>query len=185
MDASAAAGVERVDARADLGGLLPDGGGREPAALLAVLGAVGGAVELVGEVEPRGAAAEVEHGRVVGARGGDGGGVGPEPDPRPLVGLADLRHPLAPLAHPHAAVLPASSPTDAARVPACSRGSFHGCRRGRRGLRRGVEGGGVPLHARIRLGGGRVPLWVCVGCVLLVELPLVSSPLYGLWGWYK
>jgi hypothetical protein len=130
--AAAAAAVERVDAGADLGRLLADGGGCEPRAVLVPLGVVGHrrAVELVGEVEPRGAAAEAEDCRVVGARGGDGGGVGPEPDPRPLVRLADLRHPLAPLAHPDAAVLPPS----AAAVPCHRRDRSTGAQHRRRRL---------------------------------------------------
>ena len=165
-EANANAAVERVDAGADLGRLLADGGGREPrprAAVPVALGVIGHrrAVELVGEVEPRGAAAEVEHGRVVGARGGDGGGVGTQPDPRPLVRLADLRHPLAPLAHPNAAILPPSSSSSstsaaASAVPcrrrnrsttgAQHRRGRHRNRGSRRGLRRRAEGSGVPLH---------------------------------------
>jgi hypothetical protein len=38
MNADAIARVEHVDTRANLGGLLPDGGDREPAALLWPLG---------------------------------------------------------------------------------------------------------------------------------------------------
>lgn len=73
-------GVLRVDAGADLGGLLADGGGGELPVVLGTTAAAATttrAVELVGEVEARGAAAEVEHGGVVGPRGGDGGGVEP------------------------------------------------------------------------------------------------------------
>jgi hypothetical protein len=71
MNASAIAGVEHVDVCANLNDHLPDGGGHEPAALLVAIGVVGPSndvVELVGEVEPHGETAEVEH--VVGKCGG-------------------------------------------------------------------------------------------------------------------
>lgn len=86
-----------------LDGFPPDegGGGR---------GAVGAGViegeDVFGKVEASGAAAEEEYGSIVGSCGGEGGGVGAEPDARPLVGLPDLGHPLTPLPHPHAPVLP-------------------------------------------------------------------------------
>lgn len=146
-------GVLRVDAGADLGGLLADGGGGELPVVLGTTAAAATttrAVELVGEVEARGAAAEVEHGGVVGPRGGDGGGVGAEPDPRPLVRLADLRHPLPPLPHPHPAILPPSSPTPPThRSPHRRRSSLRRLRLRRRRRRRGHEDGGLPpIHPR-------------------------------------
>ena len=57
-----------------------------------------------GEIEAGGRASEVEDGGVVGACGGDGGGVRTQPDPGPLVGFSNLRHPLPPLPHPYSSV---------------------------------------------------------------------------------
>lgn len=91
-------GLYGVDLGADLGGSLADGGG----------GDVGEAVVLledeVGEVKASGGASEVEHRRVVGPSRRDRGGVGAEPNPRPLVRLSYLRHPLPPLPHPYSSV---------------------------------------------------------------------------------
>ncbi|KAJ1281093.1 hypothetical protein BS78_04G281700, partial [Paspalum vaginatum] len=56
------------------------------------------------EVEPRHVAAEAERRLVVGERRVLGGVEGAEPQPRAVLGEAYLRHPLAPVALPHAAV---------------------------------------------------------------------------------
>ncbi|CAL9133752.1 unnamed protein product [Musa acuminata var. zebrina] len=58
----------------------------------------------VGEVEAGGAAPEGHGGHVVGTGGHLGGGEGAQPDPRLLVGLPHLAHPLVPVAAPHALV---------------------------------------------------------------------------------
>jgi hypothetical protein len=66
----------------------------------------------VREVEVRAggaAAAEADEGGVEGARGLVGGVVGAQPDTLAAVGQPDLRHPLAPLALPHALELPAAA----------------------------------------------------------------------------
>jgi hypothetical protein len=70
----------RRRAHRDIAGLLSDGDGHEPAVLLATLRRsppppLSGIVELMGEVESRGAAAEVEDSHVRGMHGSDGGGV--------------------------------------------------------------------------------------------------------------
>jgi hypothetical protein len=81
MNAPTIVGAERVDVHADIGDLLPNGDDREPAVLLAALEEIGpqsGTVELVGEVEPRRAAVEVEDGHVVAMGGSDDGEVGPK-----------------------------------------------------------------------------------------------------------
>jgi hypothetical protein len=62
------------------------------------------AEEQVGEVEARVLAAELEGLAVVGHGGVLGGVEGAEPEARAFPGEADLRHPLAPVALPHAAV---------------------------------------------------------------------------------
>lgn len=91
--------LQRVDPSADLGGLLPDGGGGQVARLVDDL-----LEDVLGEVEAGGGAAEIEEGGVVGTRRRDWGGVGTEPDSRPLVRLPYLRHPLPPLPHPYTPV---------------------------------------------------------------------------------
>ena len=101
----------------------------------------------VGEVEARGgAAAQREHGRVVRARGGLGGDLGPEPEPlAALAGDAHLADPPAGAAPaPHAAVhrvprlLELGAPRGALRVrgrgggrgtPLLGAGHVHCCRR--------------------------------------------------------
>ncbi|KAJ1268375.1 hypothetical protein BS78_07G129900, partial [Paspalum vaginatum] len=59
---------------------------------------------VVGEVEARGVAAQAVGGLVVGERGLLGGVEGAEPQPGAVAGQPDLRHPLAPVPLPHAAV---------------------------------------------------------------------------------
>jgi len=67
------------------------------------------------EVRARGApAAEADEGGVEGTRGLVGGVVGAQPDALAAVGQPDLRHPLAPLALPHALELPAAAAAAAA-----------------------------------------------------------------------
>lgn len=88
--------LECVNSGADLRGLLAYGCGRHvtEAMIVVVL------EDEFREVESGGWTTEVEDGGVVGASGGDGGGVRAEPDPGTLVGFSDLRHPLTPLPHP-------------------------------------------------------------------------------------
>lgn len=99
-------GLERVDSGADLRGFSANGvRGHVPCAvvhriipLLVVL------EQEFGEVKARAGATEVEHGGVVGACGGHWRRVGAQPNPGPLVGLSNLRHPLSPLPHPYSSV---------------------------------------------------------------------------------
>ena len=93
--------LDGVDLGADLGGALADGGGGDVGESAAAAHVV---FDEFGEVEARRGPAEVEDGDVVGARGGHGGRVGAQPDPRPLVWLPYLRHPLPPLPHPYPSV---------------------------------------------------------------------------------
>ena len=93
-------GLEGVDTGADLGGDLTDGGGgdvgREGE------GAVGGGGgEKVRKIETGRGATEVEDGGVVGSGGGDGRGVGTEPDSGAFVGLTNFGDPFPPLSHPY------------------------------------------------------------------------------------
>jgi len=152
-------------------------GGGERGGGLDVLGRGGGrARELareLREVEVRGAALDRQRGHVVGARRHLGGGEGAEPDARLLAGLPDLRHPLAPGPHAHAAVrrvVPVLGAPPLLAVAARGgggvggrrgrgRGSLHGGRRGGLGL--GAGGRVVHGHGSSRL--VRAP--ACVGGV--------------------
>jgi hypothetical protein len=151
MNTFIVAGVEHVDTCADLSGLLPHGGSRDPAALLAAPGAVGpcsSAVELVREVELCRAATEVEHGCVVGMYGGECSRVGPKKIHDCLLGSwisathlphFHIRTPRYCLPPPHAPPLMSHAfpPTTIVAVVL-----YGFCWRSHRGLRRGVEGGG-------------------------------------------
>uniref|UniRef100_J3MUT9 Uncharacterized protein n=1 Tax=Oryza brachyantha TaxID=4533 RepID=J3MUT9_ORYBR len=68
------------------------------------LDVAGGGEDLVGEVDLGLGALEADGGRVVGAGGFLGGVEGPEPHPRRLHRVPDLRRPLPPRPLPHAAV---------------------------------------------------------------------------------
>jgi hypothetical protein len=131
-------------------------GGGERGGGLDVLGRGGGrAGELVRElreVEVRGAALDRQRGHVVRARRHLGRGEGAEPDPRLLARLPDLRHPLAPGPHAHAAVRRVVLPVRGApALLAAGRrgggggggvgGRRRGGTRGRRSLRGGRGGG--------------------------------------------
>jgi hypothetical protein len=86
-----------VDALADAGELGVDGGVERA-------GEVRAAAAEGWEVEARRVAAEAEGRLVVGDRRVLGGVEGAEPQPRSVPGQPDLRHPLAPVPLPHAAV---------------------------------------------------------------------------------
>jgi hypothetical protein len=157
-------GVVRRRRGAGLGVLASDigGGGRcreiggrgERGGGLDVLGRGGGrARELarqLREVEVRSAALDGERGHVVRAGGHLGGGERAEPDARLLPRLPDLRHPLAPRAHPHAAVRRVV-PVVAPALLAAGHGGGGGRRRaGRGGRRMGRRGrGGLGARGRV------------------------------------
>jgi hypothetical protein len=148
------AGV-RVRGGGCIGGRLEVRGGGERGGGLDVLGRGGGRagqiVRELREVEVRGAALDRQRGYVVGARRHLGGGEGAEPDARLLARLPDLRHPLAPGPHAHAAVRRVV-PVLAAPPLLAARGGGVGGRRGwggrslSRGRGRGLGAGGGRVH---------------------------------------
>jgi len=75
-------GLERVDSGADLRGFAANGISRHVHGIVIVVGAVDLVLEQkFGEIEAGGGTSEVENGGVVGACGGDGRGVGTQPNP--------------------------------------------------------------------------------------------------------
>nr|GMC47555.1 Uncharacterized protein TCM_015082 [Ipomoea batatas] len=81
----------------------------------------------VGEIENCGTPLDAQRRHVVSPRRHFRGGVSPQPYPRLLPRLPNLRHPFPPAPHPHASVHRVSMPTLSAPLPAPFRRSFHLC----------------------------------------------------------